>query len=506
MLVTLPVASHRLMAQQGFGTNAPASTAVVEMKSANKGVLFPRVSLNGLGDNQTIKSPAKYLLVFNTNKAGDQKGSVTPGFYYWNGSSWVRLACPDDVNPWRMTGNVSTLDGNYVGTTGDQDLVFKSNNVEAMRITKEGNIGIGTSVITSTSPTAGPDPSALMEVRSEKKGFALGIMRGSSTPPPDGALFGPNTDADYDLYNPGASDMEGFYFYKDGVAHSGLEPYAAVSVPLLGGKYTNFFNGERYVSSVSKYIYTGSKEIYSHGLGQSFSSNDNCNGRYISAGGCGGMSLVVGKSGYAYKLVEINGQCWFAEDLVEKPTNVPSWPTTLPIADVGSCGFYNVDNTAINAPWGTNRTMSGGWISFPTYEGVLYQWSAAMNGAHQERAQGLCPTGFHIPSDCEYMYLEHGYGMSIDQQKAWRGNDRSSGFVGNKVSRGTFDIAYAGCRSAADGTFRDRGQDSGYGNKWTSTEFDGTNAIFHEFKYNTAQVGRAADPKGVAYTVRCLKD
>jgi microcystin-dependent protein len=47
---------------------------------------------------------------------------------------------------WGLTGNASTSPGtNFIGTTDGQDLVFKTNNTEGMRLGSNGNFGIGTS-------------------------------------------------------------------------------------------------------------------------------------------------------------------------------------------------------------------------------------------------------------------------------------------------------------------------------------------------------------------------
>jgi len=50
--------------------------------------------------------------------------------------------------PWALTGN-AIASQNFLGTTNDQPLVVKANNIEAMRIESDGNVGIGT-----TAPNA----------------------------------------------------------------------------------------------------------------------------------------------------------------------------------------------------------------------------------------------------------------------------------------------------------------------------------------------------------------
>lgn len=70
----------------GISTNgsAPDSSAILDIRSNNKGVLLPRIMLNSLTDSITIRKPAISLLVFNTNTALPNGA----GFYVWNGKSW----------------------------------------------------------------------------------------------------------------------------------------------------------------------------------------------------------------------------------------------------------------------------------------------------------------------------------------------------------------------------------------------------------------------------------
>jgi polyhydroxybutyrate depolymerase len=70
----------------GINTNgsAPDSSAMLDIKSSNKGVLLTRVFLASLTDSLTIRKPAISLIVFNTNRNLPDGA----GFYVWNGKSW----------------------------------------------------------------------------------------------------------------------------------------------------------------------------------------------------------------------------------------------------------------------------------------------------------------------------------------------------------------------------------------------------------------------------------
>lgn len=80
------------LAQVAISTDgsAPASSAMLEVRSAGKGFLLSRVSLASATDVTTVPAPATGLLVFNINQSMANGGGT--GFYYYNGTKWVKLA------------------------------------------------------------------------------------------------------------------------------------------------------------------------------------------------------------------------------------------------------------------------------------------------------------------------------------------------------------------------------------------------------------------------------
>jgi hypothetical protein len=88
--------SFHTTGQNNVGINdnnsEPNSSAMLDVWSASKGMLVPRVALTGTSSASPVSSPAASLLVFNTATTSD----VTPGYYYWNGSQWVRLQASSD--------------------------------------------------------------------------------------------------------------------------------------------------------------------------------------------------------------------------------------------------------------------------------------------------------------------------------------------------------------------------------------------------------------------------
>ncbi len=99
----------------GINTNgaAPDSSAMLDIKSTNKGLLIPRVLLTSLNDSITIKKPAISLMVFNTNIT--LPGGT--GFYVWNGKSWdviISTANPFIRGKNKFTTRVDGDDREYI--------------------------------------------------------------------------------------------------------------------------------------------------------------------------------------------------------------------------------------------------------------------------------------------------------------------------------------------------------------------------------------------------------
>jgi hypothetical protein len=97
-----------LSAQTGIGTTSPNASARLDISATDKGFLPPRVALTATNASGPITSPATGLLIYNTATAGSAPNNVVPGYYYWNGSSWVNF----------IASNTSTgLTNDQVGTS-----------------------------------------------------------------------------------------------------------------------------------------------------------------------------------------------------------------------------------------------------------------------------------------------------------------------------------------------------------------------------------------------------
>ncbi len=163
LIVLIFVISTSFLKSQNVGINSDGSTpdasAMLDVKSTNKGFLIPRVALTGTSDITTIPSPVTSLLVYNTATAGD----VTPGFYYWNGSAWTSLGA-GALTGWSTTGNAGTTVGtNFLGTTDNNGIDIRTNDIVKARFTTKGQLEIlntGSSVFIGEGAGAADDLSA----------------------------------------------------------------------------------------------------------------------------------------------------------------------------------------------------------------------------------------------------------------------------------------------------------------------------------------------------------
>ena len=177
---------------QMSNSNNPDPSAALDISADNKGILIPRVALTGTDDVATIPIPAKSLMAYNTNSVSD----MPEGFYSWNGTRWESLSNETLVHTlassnntmtstlngisrtaniintnalnlsgtnltstvngkassalslagitWDLSGNAIGTAANFLGTTDNQPLRFRTNNTEKMTILGNGNVGIGT--------------------------------------------------------------------------------------------------------------------------------------------------------------------------------------------------------------------------------------------------------------------------------------------------------------------------------------------------------------------------
>jgi len=192
--------------------------------------------------------------------------------------------------------------------------------------------------------------------------------------------------------------------------------------------------------------------------------------------------------GQTYKTVQIANQCWFKENL-----NVGAQINT---------SEDQMDNNVIEK-YCNNCNLYGG----------LYQWNEMMQYTTQQGTQGICPSGWHIPTDQEWCILTQYIDPTVNCDiTGWSGTDvgmkmKSTNFwnwnPGNIV--GTNSSGF----TARPGGWCEFGNLDGMGEDglfWSSTEYNGSNAWRRNLLYDFHKVGRGPGTMITGYSVRCLKD
>ncbi len=142
LLLALLLAGGAMQAQTGnIAVNnngaAPDPSAILDVStslsgSAARGMLIPRVTTTA---SVTVNASTDGMLVYQTN--------APAGFYYYNASipAWVSLQTGADG--WEIYGNTLVYPvQEFFGTTDNQDVVFRTNNVERMRLDAQGELGV----------------------------------------------------------------------------------------------------------------------------------------------------------------------------------------------------------------------------------------------------------------------------------------------------------------------------------------------------------------------------
>jgi len=201
--------------------------------------------------------------------------------------------------------------------------------------------------------------------------------------------------------------------------------------------------------------------------------------------------------GQTYNTVLIGTQCWFKENL-----NVGEMIS-------GNDDMQN-DGTIEKYCYDNDETYCD------TYGG-LYQWDEMMQYTTQQGGQGICPEGWHIPTDEEWKILEgeadsqYGYpdpewdgiqargfdvGLNLKATYGWSSN-------GNGIDLYGFGALAGGYRASWNGLFYAL---SNFGDFWTSSLDLDPDAWIHEFMYHNDLSGRYSNMRTLGLSVRCLRD
>jgi uncharacterized protein (TIGR02145 family) len=198
---------------------------------------------------------------------------------------------------------------------------------------------------------------------------------------------------------------------------------------------------------------------------------------------CGNTITYEGKT---YNTVQIGIQCWFKENLnigTQIDTNVNQ-------TNNGIIEKYCYNNLE------TNCTVYGG----------LYQWNEMMQYTTTEEIQGICLTGWHIPSNAEWWNLSNYLGSFF----VVGGLLKETGFE-HWLTPNTGAINSSGFTAIPGGLYEKQYSLftylTTYAHFWSSSDYDTANAKGWYLQYNSNSISWSNFwVKSYGFSVRCLKN
>jgi len=212
-----------------------------------------------------------------------------------------------------------------------------------------------------------------------------------------------------------------------------------------------------------------------------------------------GNPLIDTRNSTSYATVLISTQCWMAEDM-----------------NVGDRidGNNNQLDNAILEKYCYNDMESNCDIY-----GGLYQWDEMMQYTTQQGTRGICPLGWHVPTDAEWTTLTDYVSTipdfwcssnstyiakSLAATTNWFTTTNTCA-IGNNLAANNataFTALPTGGRSNI-GTFSGLDFNVSW---WSSTVFSSSNAWRRTVSFSGAIVSRYQSDKANGYSLRCVKD
>lgn len=219
-----------------------------------------------------------------------------------------------------------------------------------------------------------------------------------------------------------------------------------------------------------------------------------------------GESTVSDIEGNEYTTVEIGNQCWLGENL--KTTR---YRNGLEINNPNCIVNF------MNNEWGMDN--EGAYLSWNNDDQYRIRYGAIYNLHAIKNKNKLCPAGWHVPHDFEWMLLERNLGMDAYDAGAmgWRGTNEGSKLAGHRELwlfgelRKEPMFAASGFNASPSGwypfpTFGQGNTDPDNETAWwTSSPFMGGN-INRRISYNHAGIERNIGTTNQGHYVRCIRN
>jgi len=121
----------------------------------------------------------------------------------------------------------------------------------------------------------------------------------------------------------------------------------------------------------------------------------------------------------------------------------------------------------------------------------------------RDDSRGVCPDGWHVPSDYEWTILTDYLGGVAGGKMKETGLDHWNSPNTGATNESGFTGLPAGYRSNSSGYYGGMG---GSGYFWSSSELSSDGAWYRRLSYGSSDVGRYGNYKHYGFSVRCLGD
>ncbi|MBR6174712.1 MAG: fibrobacter succinogenes major paralogous domain-containing protein, partial [Bacteroidales bacterium] len=227
-----------------------------------------------------------------------------------------------------------------------------------------------------------------------------------------------------------------------------------------------------------------------------------------------GTSTVEDHQQNVYHTVQIGTQCWTRENMR---------CTTSPKGNLTMGSEYSYDQ-----PYYYNNTSTSTNYNIPLEDrGMYYNWAGAMDTVFAstdvsfEGRRGICPEGWHVPSDAEWTTLTEyvsnnhacngnsGYNakaLAIDNENYWNRGDVSESFPCEPEYDPATNNA-TGFSAVPSGVWNDGFLNAGNNALfWSSSSDSGYYAYARVLSYYFESVPQNHYTKNIGFSVRCIKD
>ena len=235
-------------------------------------------------------------------------------------------------------------------------------------------------------------------------------------------------------------------------------------------------------------------------------------------------STVTDGDNNSYETIAIGTQCWTLRSI---HTTKYADGTSIAEGSPASGDLYSLTTGYYYTPYINRGTLPGDAAARIQVWGYLYNWAAATRGESGNNVQGVCPTGWHIPTIEDWNTLDsyvkghyscdNGSAKALSSKNTWQGSmgtcdpgydaehtNNASGF--NAYPAGIYNPAegYSGSPINSSGNPTEPLRNGRFVNFWASN-----NNYYTALGYNLSDLQKnntLPNWKQYAFSVRCVKN